>query len=218
MQRHALINAENPAGLLIIDSRKRPVYVNAEAIRILAYPEDPEKIKSSGSYLTKRIRSVVLNGEGTAPLPAIQGFISGRRHYLCRFFVFESNSNNPLALTVAVLMERAHQLPFLLSSMTEQFHFTRREKEAVRLLFEGLTSKEIAGQMQISPNTVKAFLRFVMVKMGVSTRLAILTKILRRYSRKKPALGYSHGPSQMGVFHHSRRCHTLPEGQSLRLY
>jgi LuxR family transcriptional regulator, regulator of acetate metabolism len=55
---------------------------------------------------------------------------------------------------------------------------TQREKETVELLIQGLTSKEIATRMKISPNTVKAFLRIVMVKMGVSTRSGILGKVI----------------------------------------
>jgi DNA-binding CsgD family transcriptional regulator len=35
----------------------------------------------------------------------------------------------------------------------------------------------MADRMKISPNTVKSFLRLVMVKMGVSTRSGILGKI-----------------------------------------
>jgi len=179
MKRQAHISLESPAGLLILDSGNRPVYANAEAIRLLAHPEDPEKVKSSANYLTERIRSVVLNGESATGLPAVRDLVCGRRRYLCRFFVLESDSKSPAALAVAILMERAHQAPFLVSSMAEQFHLTCREEESVKLLFEGLTSKEIAMRMRISPNTVKAFLRLVMVKMGVSTRSAILGKILQ---------------------------------------
>jgi DNA-binding CsgD family transcriptional regulator len=47
----------------------------------------------------------------------------------------------------------------------------------VEYLIQGLTSKEIAVRMNISPNTVKAFLRLVMVKMKVSTRSGIAGKI-----------------------------------------
>jgi DNA-binding CsgD family transcriptional regulator len=32
--------------------------------------------------------------------------------------------------------------------------------------------------MNISPNTVKAFLRLIMIKMGVSRRVGILSKVL----------------------------------------
>ncbi len=62
--------------------------------------------------------------------------------------------------------------------MAEQFHLTSREREAVEFLSEGLTSKEIAQRMGISPNTVKVFLRLVMIKMGVSTRAGIVAKTL----------------------------------------
>jgi DNA-binding CsgD family transcriptional regulator len=55
---------------------------------------------------------------------------------------------------------------------------TQREQETVKLLLQGLTSKEIAGRMGISANTVKAFVRLVMIKMGVSTRSGIAGKIV----------------------------------------
>jgi DNA-binding CsgD family transcriptional regulator len=43
-------------------------------------------------------------------------------------------------------------------------------------LVDGLTSKQIADRMTISTNTVKAFLRLIMIKMGVSTRAGIVGK------------------------------------------
>ena len=43
-------------------------------------------------------------------------------------------------------------------------------------LLEGLTSKQIAERMSISTNTVKAFLRLIMIKMDVSTRSGIVGK------------------------------------------
>jgi two-component system nitrate/nitrite response regulator NarL len=63
--------------------------------------------------------------------------------------------------------------------IAEEFHLTDRERETVRLMTEGLTSKEIASRMSISPNTVKTFVHLIMAKMAVSTRSAILVKLLR---------------------------------------
>ena len=48
----------------------------------------------------------------------------------------------------------------------------------MRFLVEGLASKEIAARMQISPNTVKVFLRLAMMKMGVSSRSGIMSKFI----------------------------------------
>ena len=54
---------------------------------------------------------------------------------------------------------------------------TERELEILRQIAGGASTKDIARQLFISPNTVKAFLRLVMVKMKVSTRSGIAGKI-----------------------------------------
>jgi DNA-binding CsgD family transcriptional regulator len=76
-----------------------------------------------------------------------------------------------------VLLERDAAGNSGLKEISEQFDLTQRECETVEFLLQGLTSKEIATRMKISPNTVKAFLRLVMVKMKVSTRSGIAGKI-----------------------------------------
>jgi DNA-binding CsgD family transcriptional regulator len=65
-----------------------------------------------------------------------------------------------------------------LTQVSEQFNLTQREGEALGYLLQGLSSKEIASRMNVSPNTVKAFLRLIMIKTGASSRSAILGKIM----------------------------------------
>ena len=78
----------------------------------------------------------------------------------------------------AVMLERDAASSFsALTEISQEFDLTQRERETVEFLMQGLTSKEIATRMNISPNTVKAFLRLVMVKMKVSTRSGIAGKI-----------------------------------------
>jgi len=55
---------------------------------------------------------------------------------------------------------------------------TDREHEVLKEIAAGLTSKEVAQRMNISPNTVKVFLRMIMMKMGVSTRSGVIAKLL----------------------------------------
>ncbi len=59
-----------------------------------------------------------------------------------------------------------------------EYSLTDREKEALIGVAMGLTSKELAVRMKISPNTVKAFLRLIMVKMGATTRAGIVGRLL----------------------------------------
>jgi len=65
-----------------------------------------------------------------------------------------------------------------LSPVSEQFKLTRRERDALEHLLQGLSNKEIANRMSVSPNTVKAFLRLIMLKLEVSSRAAIVAKVM----------------------------------------
>jgi len=77
------------------------------------------------------------------------------------------------------LLERRYRQIADLSTVAAQFHLTAREQETLLFLAEGMTSKEIANQMGISPHTVSAFFRLIMSKMQVSTRSGIIGKIVR---------------------------------------
>lgn len=80
----------------------------------------------------------------------------------------------------ALLVERDPSPNLNLRCAVQQFHLTAREAQLLSPVVEGLTTKEIAQRMQISPNTVKAFLRLLMAKMGATTRLEIVRKVLTR--------------------------------------
>ena len=51
-------------------------------------------------------------------------------------------------------------------------------------LMQGLTSKEIAQRMGISPYTVKTYVKLVMIKLGVTTRSGIVGKLVRGSARQ----------------------------------
>lgn len=55
---------------------------------------------------------------------------------------------------------------------------TEREREVLNLLVRGLSNKEIAERLVISPNTVKRHLKAVFAKLGVSSRAAAVAAAL----------------------------------------
>ena len=57
------------------------------------------------------------------------------------------------------------------------FRLSKREADVVEELVSGLTDKEIARQLGISVETVRAYLKSVRAKLGVSTRTAIVSVI-----------------------------------------
>lgn len=54
-----------------------------------------------------------------------------------------------------------------------------RELEVLKFLAEGLSNKEIALALHLSPNTVKTHVRSLMNKLGVDHRLQVVVLALR---------------------------------------
>jgi DNA-binding CsgD family transcriptional regulator len=164
-------------GFLLLDGSLHPLAYNTEATYILCFPTKPEQIKQMHVFLADKVRSSLLNrSNGEAQF--VRDYKSGRRMYLCRAFRLDACERGTVGASVALLLERHYASEDTLKHLSAQFDLTERELETVGLLMEGLTSKEIANRMQISPNTVKAFLRLVMLKMSVSTRSGIVGKIV----------------------------------------
>lgn len=162
-------------GFLLLDAAMKPVLVNPVAAHILTYPLKPDSQKNLDSYLANKVRSTLVdassNGSGV-----VARFQSGRRTYFCRSFPVNSMSNGHAHASLAVILERGAAKSTKAANLFDRFNLTTREQEVAQFLLQGLTSKEIGVRMQISPNTVKAFLRLIMVKMGVSTRSGIVGK------------------------------------------
>ena len=66
---------------------------------------------------------------------------------------------------------------------------TRRERDIVRLVADGLKNREIAEALSISPGTVKVHLMHIFEKAGVGDRLqlALLARRLLSLDREEPA-------------------------------
>jgi DNA-binding CsgD family transcriptional regulator len=178
MRKNAMATSASSEGFLLLDPSMNPIFVNPAAAQILAYPQKLETQRNVDSYLSSRIRLTLFSEQPSNGSALVSKFHSGRRTYLCRSFPVNGVANGDSQAVLAVLLERASAKSVSFAQLSERFHLTTREQEVAQFLSQGLTSKEIGVRMQISPNTVKAFLRLIMVKMGVSTRSAIVGKAL----------------------------------------
>jgi DNA-binding CsgD family transcriptional regulator len=172
-----VFSGNSQPGFLLLDKSLGPVASNHEAIRILTYPNLPERIKRMDVFLADKIRTGLVSRQSSDVLDFVKEFKSGKRRYFCRSFLVDTNGK-AIPVLAALLFERCSSGTSAVAQIGQDFELTQRERETVELLVQGLTSKEIALRMNISPNTVKAFLRIVMVKMGVSTRSGILGKVI----------------------------------------
>jgi DNA-binding CsgD family transcriptional regulator len=169
-------------GLIVVDTSLSVVASNAEVLQILTFPDQPEKISNLDAWLANKVRSNLLERRSRSGL--VGEFQSARRTYVCRSFPLEVAANHKNGSSanggglLVVMLERKSNEATTIAEIAERFGLTAREQETVQFLLEGFTSKEIAQRMKISPNTVKAFIRLVMVKMSVSTRSGIIGKIV----------------------------------------
>jgi len=169
---------KSAAGFLLIDSSLNPVSFNAEALHILTYPEKLANPRHSEVSLTGTICSSLINPQAPGKSPFVTEFRSGRRRYFCRAFLVDAQAKDPAHPNIAILLERGPSGLVSLSLVSQRFNLTQREREVLEYLLQGLSTKEIANRMNISSNTVKAFLRLIMIKTGVSSRSAIVGKIM----------------------------------------
>lgn len=118
-------------------------------------------------------------------------FRCGGQLYSCRAYLVQSKLGL-LPRTVLVLhLTREFQVYDALHTVARQYRLTDREEEALVGISTGLTNKEVADQMHISPNTVKAFTRLIMLKLGVNTRSGIVGRVLEYNDRLKNNKNYS---------------------------
>jgi len=168
--------APNTNGFLLLDSGFNLIAANNHALQILCFPSYVERIKEPKIFIADRIRTSLVDHKFSKEPGFVQEFRSGNRRYVCKSFRVECGGRYAVQPAFAVLLEREGVANSMME-ISQQFDLTQRECETVEYLLQGLTSKEIAVRMGISPNTVKAFLRLVMVKMKVSTRSGIAGKI-----------------------------------------
>ena len=178
-QRKACTPPTQSVGLLLMDSSLNPISCNDEMIRILSFPDAPEHIRRLDVFLTDMIRARLLNPQSPKHSDFVTEFVSGKRRYCCGVFHLNRHLRGSSHPTLELLLERRPSGLLFLPRIAEQFNFSPREQQAVELLLQGLSNKEIANRMSISPNTVNTFFRLIMIKMGVSSRSGILARMIR---------------------------------------
>jgi DNA-binding NarL/FixJ family response regulator len=166
-------------GIVLVSHNGTPVYFNSEAIRVLSFRGRSKDRPNMTDILPAEIRSMLLSFWTSDGAPIATHVTSGRRRYLCQLLALNPAAGAPYRRIAALVLERENGGAPNISGVAEQFNLTQREQQTVGLLTLGLTSKEIANRMDVSPNTVKTFFRLVMTKMGVNTRAGIVGKIAR---------------------------------------
>ena len=174
---------------LLFDPSMNPVFVSRLAVEVLLYPHKVELQKNLDTTLSGEIRGKLVWAKFSGSPGLVDRLQSGKRLYQCRAVRVNAIDGSDSPSSIAVFLERGTSRAIPLAQVAENFKLTSREQDVLQYLSEGgLTTKEIAARIRISPNTVKSFLRSIMLKMGVTTRSGIVGKaIATKFSASKIA-------------------------------
>ena len=163
-------------GVLVVDLELKPVALDQGAEAILK----GQLAGNDGAAALPPDMRQLLGGWPRSGATPTKTFLIGTREYRCRVFVVEPREGGIGRTLLAVHLKREASVNEAVSRIAGDYGLTRREQEALAGVAVGLTSKELAAQMNISPNTVNTFLRLITVKMSVTTRAGIVARLLEQ--------------------------------------
>jgi DNA-binding CsgD family transcriptional regulator len=162
-------------GVVIVDSSFRALAIDAGAEAI--FSRLVENGKRDGNLPQEILRLLQARpGDESDGGPM---FLNACGHqYSCRPFLVKPRDGSEPLLTLyfrreVSIRDAAHEIAV-------EYRLTEREEEALVGISMGFSSKELASRMKISPNTVKAFVRLAMIKMGAKSRATVFAKLLDR--------------------------------------
>jgi DNA-binding NarL/FixJ family response regulator len=134
------------------------------AIALLEVPLGPlsgyEVCRTLRSELGEALPIVFVSGSRTESYDRVAGLLLGADDYIVKPY-----APDELLTRVRNLVRRARPLaPAVVTGLT------RREREVLRLLVEGLRSEEIAGRLFISRKTVGTHIEHILRKLGVRSQ------------------------------------------------
>jgi DNA-binding CsgD family transcriptional regulator len=169
-------------GIVFLDQSFNIIALDSGAEAILADLNGP---KCASDALPKVILNFLNGLSGRELDQAFTRLNVGNSEYNCRTVLLKNRDEfMPQSRSMLGLyLRREQSMADAVHQLGRDYHLTAREQEALLGVTLGLTSKELAVRMRISPNTVKAFLRLIMIKMGVTTRAGIVGELLRAKQR-----------------------------------
>jgi DNA-binding CsgD family transcriptional regulator len=164
-------------GIVVVDLSFKPVALDCGAEAIL---NDCDKHwgQPGNGDLPKEIRNKLSGQSGSDPDASCIRLNAGDHEYSCRAFTIRPAADGSAQPMLALHLKREVSMIDEVHRVGVDYRLTDREQEVLIGVSMGLSSKELATGMKISPNTVKAFLRLIMIKMGATNRAGIVGKLL----------------------------------------
>jgi DNA-binding NarL/FixJ family response regulator len=162
--------AKGTAAMLIVDGDNRIGDLTVEAGAML---EDLRTFGVEEDGLPAIVRSVVTRARSSRASSHVASRVHGAAGVWRRITASPMQGD---AGSVAVMIEPARAAD-LTPILLESYGLTEREIEIVVLLARGLSTKDIANEMTISPHTVRDHIKAIFAKTGFATRGELIARV-----------------------------------------
>jgi hypothetical protein len=130
-----------PPGVLLLSSSLDAVAYNSEALQILAFPNNPRRIKRRSAFLAGRVRSRLSIRSSIDGQQFVNEFRSGTSTYQCRavnLYAGELGGAAMVDTPIALLLECQPAAALSLKRrMWKEFNLSQRERQTVDLVLRG---------------------------------------------------------------------------------
>ncbi|WP_432971613.1 LuxR C-terminal-related transcriptional regulator [Dactylosporangium sp. CA-233914] len=178
------VGLEHPPGMLLVEPDGTVGGVSAAAERWLSMLDDRGRVPAVVQSVAAAVRAG--NPMARAAVPSRSG------HYV----VLHGSPLSGAGITdpaVSVIIEGAR--PIVVSDVIASAHgLTVREREVTGLVALGRSTRQIAGELGISPFTVADHLKSVFAKVGVRSRSELVAAIYHRHYEPRAAQGAHPSP------------------------
>jgi DNA-binding CsgD family transcriptional regulator len=166
-------------GIILTDLSLTPIAIDSGAVAILNDVSHCNDASGSEGSIPREIADAFRNRAGN-DWSGLQIHFSGARfEYHCTMYQVDPQNGILRQPLVTLYLHRNGSAHDTVLQIATRCGLTPREGEVMTEICAGLTSKEVAQRMRISPNTVKTYVHSIMVKLGVTTRAAIVGTLLR---------------------------------------
>jgi len=163
-----------PVGVMIFNRKMNIIDQNKQAFIFLNRFELPEEIIN----VTNRLFDAAERGKLSELFPGeiyitkkLDGSVS---NWIFRLYI--QDKSNPLVYLL--IFEETVSKKLDMNGIRQQFKLTRRETDILRRVIDGSKNTEIAGELEITEQTVKDHLSNIYLKTATENRMALMRTLI----------------------------------------
>jgi DNA-binding CsgD family transcriptional regulator len=170
------------------NSAEESLYYSKEALNIISFTLNRRKNSKASSsdiislclkwrkLLEEKLKKSKSEAKSDPVTDFIDVFQSHKRTYGVRGMIMSCDEGGKGQYVF--LLERICNGNINLQKALRQWKLSPREQEIVQLLIDDRCNKEIAKALNLSINTVKGYMKLLMLKLGVSSRAGVIGRLL----------------------------------------